>query len=258
MAFEANYSYTGGRLEEPNTTYNANLSYNPATGANFPFTNVAQRPFPTWGVVNFELLEGWSNYHGTDFTLTKRFSDRWQFSGNYTLSEVKNDEPSLPISGHTVVDFAVAPDLGGEYGPAVTDQRHRAVFNGIWEVGGGFQLSGLYFFGSGQRQEESCGGDRRDTQGPAPPARLCANGTIVPRNEFVQDPIHRMDVRLQQRIPLGRVSVDGILEIFNAFDRANYQSYVLDRSSPIAGTPVYSSNLSYAPRTMQLGFRVQF
>ena len=55
-----------------------------------------------------------------------------------------------------------------------------------------------------------------------------------------------------------RQSVDGILEIFNAFNRANYQSYVLDQSSPIYGTPVFSANISYAPRTMQLGFRVQF
>ena len=39
------------------------------------------------------------------------------------------------------------------------DQRHRFVFNGIWEVGMGFQVSGLYFFGSGQRQETVCGGD---------------------------------------------------------------------------------------------------
>ena len=38
---------------------------------------------------------------------------------------------------------------GAEYGLAITDQRHRAVFNGIWQMGYGFQLSGLYFFGSG-------------------------------------------------------------------------------------------------------------
>ena len=160
--------------------------------------------------------------------------------------------------------------MGAEYGLAVTDQRHRAVFNGIWEVGGGFQLSGLYFFGSGQRQETGCGGDRRDQQGASPPGRLCApgfnvpggitvpGGVLVPRNNFVQDPIHRVDMRLQQRIPLGPVSVDGMLELFNVFNRANFQSYVLDMSSPRFGTPDASTNISYAPRTIQLGFRVQF
>ncbi len=58
--------------------------------------------------------------------------------------------------------FAVAPDLGGEYGLATSDQRHRAVFNGIWELPMGFQVSGLYFFGSGARFAPTSGGDRRN------------------------------------------------------------------------------------------------
>ena len=250
---------------------NANLRYDQVTGGNLPFSNVNNRVDPNYGAIGYYAYTGRSDYNALQTTLTKRFSNRWQFSGNYTLSQVKNDEPSQPISGQTLVPFAVALDMGDEYGLAVTDQRHRAVFNGIWDVGRGFQLSGLYFFGSGQRQETGCGGDRRDQQGASPPARLCAPGTridggivvpqgvIVPRNTFVQDPIHRIDMRAQQRIPLGgRVHVEGMLELFNLFDRANYQSYVLDMSSPIFGTPQASTNISYAPRTIQLGFRVTF
>ena len=56
MAFEANFVYTEGRLEE--TVHNANLSFNPATGANYPFTDISRRPFPEWGVVLLEFLEG--------------------------------------------------------------------------------------------------------------------------------------------------------------------------------------------------------
>ena len=38
--------------------------------------------------------------------------------------------------------------------------------------------------------------------------------------------------RLQQRIPIaGRVSIDGIFEVFNLFDRANFGSYTLDETS---------------------------
>ena len=55
MSFEANYVYSGGRLEEPYNTMNVNLTYNPATGANYPFTDVTHRAFPQWGLVNFEL-----------------------------------------------------------------------------------------------------------------------------------------------------------------------------------------------------------
>ena len=250
---------------------NVNLRYDPVTGVNLPFSNVNNRLMPEWGAIGYYAYTGRSDFQALQTTITKRFSDRWQFSGNYTLSEVKNDEPSQPISGQELVPFAVALDMGGEYGPAITDQRHRAVFNGIWEVAYGFQLSGLYFFGSGQRQEVSCGADRRDQQGASPPARLCApgvavnggvavaGGILVPRNNFVQDAMHRVDVRAQQRIPLGGgVTIDGIFELFNVFNRANYQSYVLDMSSPRFGAPNQSTNIAYAPRTAQLGFRLAF
>jgi len=49
------------------------------------------------------------------------------------------------------ITFTLLPDVQGEYTYAATDQRHRGVLNGIWDVGRGFQLSGLYFYGSGMR-----------------------------------------------------------------------------------------------------------
>ena len=122
-SLEVNYSYTGGRREEPTTTVNANLTYDRATGANIPFTNIAARPFPTWGTVNFELLDGWSNYHGLDFTFTKRFSNRWQGNATYTRAYFKDANPMRDqwylgadgIVARRTLDFPLAKDLGGEY-----------------------------------------------------------------------------------------------------------------------------------------------
>ena len=88
MAFEANYVHTAGRLEE--TVHNANLSFNPATGANYPFTDISRRPFPEWGVVLLEFLEGRSEYNAADFTLTKRFSNRWQAMATYTFGKFED------------------------------------------------------------------------------------------------------------------------------------------------------------------------
>jgi hypothetical protein len=84
-------------------------------------------------------------------------------------------------------------------------------------------------------------------------------GTIIPREGFVGQPIHRVEMRLQQRVPIGRGrSIDGFLEVFNLFNRANYGSYDTVETSPTFGHPLASANLSYAPRTLQLGFRVTF
>ena len=257
MAVEADYVYTRGR-DEKVLQDNANITFNPATGVPYPFSNRATRAFPLWGVVGEQMFTGWSNYQGLQSVFTKRFSHRWQGSLTYTLSGLRDGDP-LPLSGITQVAFPVAPDMGGEYGLAVTDQRHRAVFNGIWQVGGGFQLSGVYFYGSGERYATSYGGDQRGL-GATGTARLRPNGTIVPRNNFVGKAVHRVDMRLQQSLKLGstRRSADVMLEVFNLFDRANYGSYTLQESSPRYGLPNASSNLAYAPRTLQLGFRLTF
>jgi hypothetical protein len=261
MAIEVDYITNRSRHEKI-LHDQVNLGYNPATGVNYPYAatgpNRALLPYPEFGLVGYYAFNGRSDYHGLQTVWTKRFRNRWQASANYTLSTISNDDPAQPMAGLTLVPFAVAPDLGGEYGLAITDQRHRMVFNGIWQVIGGFQVSGIYFFGSGERQDTICGGDRRGF-GRGGTQRLCADGSVLERNSFVRDTIHRIDIRLQQRIPLGReVQIDSIFEVFNLFDRANYGSYVTDRSSPRYGLPNASTNLAFAPRALQLGFRVTY
>ncbi|MBI3047706.1 MAG: TonB-dependent receptor [Acidobacteria bacterium] len=278
VSFEANYVYTGGRGEEQ--AVNANLSYNPATGANYPFSDVSRRPFPQWGQVYLEFLEGWSNYHGVDLTLTKRFSRRWQATGSYTLAYFRDAKPLRPewylgengVVARRPIGFPLAPDLGGDYsfaGRLVTpgfgqagDQRHRAVVNGIWDVGAGFQMSGIYFFGSGERFWVDTGVDRRDEGGTGANTgelRLLADGSILPRNSLVGEPIHKVDLRLQQRLPLaGRVAVDGIVEVFNLFNHEHYGAYVTNASNTNFGQPAFSPFVQYFPRMLQFGVRATF
>lgn len=271
IAIEADYVYRGGRREEG--SFNMNLSYNPATGANYPFSDLSRRPFPDWGAVYGEFLEGWSNYHGLEATFTKRFSQRWQASATYSLSGLW-DAHALPyqyglvngVVSRQPIGFPLAPDMGGEYTLAAPDQRHRAVFNGIWDVGYGFQFSGIYFYGSGERNGTSYGGDLRnigESNGGAlgiPRApRLRPDGTIAPRNALVGEPIHRVDLRVQRRFPLGgRAAVDGIVEVFNLFNHSNYGSYVTQESNPNYGQPSFNRNIAYQPRMLQLGFRFTF
>ena len=256
MAVEVDYVNTKSR-DEKSIQDNVNLTFNSATGNPYPFSDVAHRAFPLYGVVGMFPMTGMSDYHGLQTNFTKRMSHHWQGSLTYTLSGLWDRDPP-PISGFTEVPFAVAPDIGGERSFAGTDQRHRLVFNGIWQVGYGLQVSGIYFYGSGQRFQAICGCDARGLQiGSVDRMRL--DGTIIPREAFVGQPIHRVEMRLQERVPLGgRRSVDGFVEVFNLFDRANYGAYDLVENSSTYGKPAPSPNLSYAPRTVQLGFRVAF
>ncbi len=161
--------------------------------------------------------------------------------------------------------------MGGEYTLAGStsgggfqqggDQRQRAVLNGIWDIGRGVQLSGVYFFGSGERFRTTFGSDIRDEAGGSPVTlqRYRRDGTIVPREGLVGQPIHRVDMRLQKRIPLGeRRQVFGIFEVFNLFNHANYGSYTTNENNANYGKPSFNDNLAYQPRMLQLGFRTTF
>jgi hypothetical protein len=52
--------------------------------------------------------------------------------------------------------------------------------------------------------------------------------------------------------------VDGILEVYNLFNHANYGSYTLAESNASYGKPIQNIGLAYQPRMVQLGFRFVF
>jgi Carboxypeptidase regulatory-like domain/TonB dependent receptor len=254
MSVQVDYVHTKG-THEKDVLDNANLAWNPATGANYPFTNANRGllPWPSAGVISMIDYITDSNLRSLQTAFTKRMSNRWQAAVTYTLSWFY-DEESQPMTGRVIVPFTVRNDLGGvdSYTLAGTDQRHRAVFNGIWDVGKGFQVSGLHYFGAGNRATNFYGGDVALT-GASFSQRLRPDGTVVPRNTFIQPTQNRTDVRVQQRIRLpGRVSIDGIAEVFNVF---NMENFTLDtqESSATYGKPSSGQN-----RTAQVGFRVTF
>jgi hypothetical protein len=263
MSVDADYVYTGTRHQT--APENNNLSYNPVTGVNYPWTDASKRPFPNFGIVDQQNTEARSNYHGLQTAFTKRFTQGWQASASYLLSGYWDEIPgpfTLDATGRAIpVPFKVAPDMGGEYTLGANDQRHRVSFNGIWQLKYGFQLSTIYLFGSGLRYATFYGGDLR-LQGTQPDlaavptgqGRLRPDGTIVPRNSFVGDPVHKVDLRVQRTFQLaGRVHVDGIFEAFNVFNHKNYGSYTTQENTGRYGRP----NTSF-PRVLQLGFRFAF
>ena len=261
-ALQVDYVQTNSRNEK-SIQDNVNLTFNPATGVPYPYSDVAHRAYPQFGVVGSIPHLGQSDYYGVQSSLTKRMANHWQANVTYTLGWLY-DKDAPPLSGLRIYPGAVPEDIGNQRSLAASDQRHRAVFNGIWEVAHGFQVSGIYFYGSGQRDQILCGCDARalqigsidrlrqdDPQGP--------NGSIIPRNSFVGQPIHRVELRLLQRVPLhGKANLAGSLEVFNLFNRKNYQNYDLTETSGTFLQPQPSANLSYAPRTVQLGFRLTF
>jgi hypothetical protein len=260
---QADYVYQGGRRDV--TTRNANLSYDPVTGAPNRYAISSTRPYPAWGIVQEQFTDGWSNQHSLEMALSKRFSNNWQASVTYTLAFLRNADgaPTGPcltggVIGSCPPGFRVTPDFGGDYTYGVGDQRHRAVFNGIWMMPYRFELSGLYFYGSGERFATTYGQDLR-LLGDRADGRLRPDGTLVARNALVGKPLHRLDIRVLRKFPLyGKVKIDGMVEVFNVLNHANYGAYVTQERLVNYGAPAQNTNVAYQPRMLQLGFRLVF
>ncbi len=251
MAVEVDYIYSQGRFEK-DVVDNINLLFDPATGANLDFRNRANRPYPNWGVISMNTHTAKSGYHGLMMGFTRRFANRWQASATYTLAGLWAAE-SPPFSGLFLVPFPTVPDLGGEWGLSQDDQRHRAVVNGIWQVGRGFQVSGMHYLGAGIRASGNYGGDQRNT-GSSFSGRLRPDGSIVPLNAIIMPAQNRTDLRLQQRISLpGRMAIDAIAEVFNLFNRPNW-----DIGTQESTRSQYLQHTNAQYRSAQIGFRFTF
>jgi hypothetical protein len=85
--------------------------------------------------------------------------------------------------------------------------------------------------------------------------RLLANGTLIPFNNFDIPSIHKVDLRLQKRLTLGRARIDGIVELFNAFNHANFG---LPNANSGDGVNFGRVSSARAPRLIQFCVKLLF
>ena len=281
-SFEADWVYTGDR--EQLNTRNINVAYSPQTGAPYPLVgttaaaNYINRPYPGWGTIQMNRSDGRQDYKALQTAFTKRMANHWQASATYTLSRTKvfdqlplNPGCQYPVTtvagaGQARCDVAVTlpADVSENAWYAGKEQHNRVTFNGIWEGPYGLQLSGLYIFGDNGWETAQSGIDVRNqgaTGQTSAQGRLRQNGTIISRNGLDLPSIHRVDMRLQKRISITqKFRVDGILEVYNLFNRANYDPtlFTLNEQNAKYGQPNASTTLAYSPRMLQFGFRTQF
>ena len=81
-----------------------------------------------------------------------------------------------------------------------------------------------------------------------------------PRNNFVGDPIHRVDLRLQRRFRWAAARRSTASSRSSTCSTmTNYGWYITNgESTRTTGSPAQNANVAYAPRMLQLGFRFSF
>ena len=272
MGVTADYSYNGQRKDRVQN-YNINLSFNPGDRAELPVHRHQPAAVSGVGPVPMDIFEGWGNYHGMRDVVHEAAEQPLAGLGHLQpLVVPRRRSPTLERRDEPGPVPAAGP-LGESYGLAITDQRHRAVFNGIWQMGYGFQLSGLYFFGSGQRFGTRYGGDALNTGGignandpalgnpsisaRARPASAGWRRDAAKRHRRRSDSPRRCAapeaVRAARALEHRR-AVRGLQPVQPRQLRVLHWA----ESSPQYGQPSFNPNVAYQPRMLQMGFRFAF
>jgi hypothetical protein len=162
---------------------------------------------PFLGEVMVANSLGGSRYRGLTLGLRKRFSNGYQFEGNYVLAKDEDDDSNErdPFTDRSFNFF----DLSKDWGPSDRDIRHKFNIYGYFTLPAGLQ-----------------GNARLQGRGAQPitPSPRVLNGTDRGRNSERKDnAFFSFDWRLARpfRLNGGRVQIVPIVEMFNTFNNEN-------------------------------------
>jgi hypothetical protein len=236
IALAINVLYVRGFNQVGTIDYNPVV---PALGPNRRPLDIGEVPGSSASVLQYTSY-GRTWYQGISAALRKRFSNQMELLASYTLSKAEDDTTDFQTAflpenngrGRDQNDPTGLPrgfDRDSERGPSLQDQRHRFVFSGLFVLPGDVHLSSIVTLASGRPYSILAGTDLNgDGDGGAfPPDRPRTSpgdpSTSIGRNAGVLPMQATVDVRIAKRLPLGgRVKLEGILEVFNLFNRANY------------------------------------
>jgi len=204
-----------------------------------------------------------STYQGASLTLNRRLSNELEFSASYTFSKTFdnasdfNEQPENPFA------------LFSERALSRQDQRHRLVFNALWElpigdeeagkppkddlftkIFGHIEVAPIFTLESGRPVNPLTGIDSNGNDAYPLSSRPLSFG----RNSFKSPMLANMDFRVLKYFPFGETAkLDVVAEAFNLFDRAN-----VAQVNPVFGLGPTALHGLLQPLTALGARRIQF
>jgi hypothetical protein len=218
------------------------------------------------GVLDLES-NGDSYYNALTLELSRGLGSRLKLLTNYTFGKALDDFSDYRLENAI---FQNPLDLRHERGFSIQDIRHRFSLSAVWSLDytknqflKDFVLSSIVRLEGGQPYYYGLGFDK-DLSGDLIAGDRPNN---VARNIGILDGFYTVDLRLLRKIKIReKVSIEGIFEGFNLFNRVNYSRATLaatladgikqDNGRFKLPKQVYSS--AFSPRQLQLGFKVIF
>ena len=255
IAFDVDYVHSQGRDRGKRSDINE---------MNVPNVQESRLFFPeAQGRIRVADPVGEDTYDGLQLSLRKRFSNRSQFTVNYTLAD---------LHGNAEQGFAdeaeCRPCIGSErdIGPYTNDTRHNFIVGGIYQFPGDWQVSGLLQAETGRpliafSQNDLNGNGRRGdpagnsgldyTEGP--------NGEPAGRGNFRGAATTTVDIRVVKFIRFsGAKELQLMAEFFNITNRVN-RGRNFERTFESASFGEWDqSGLETNQFQMQIGVRFNF
>ena len=196
-------------------------------------------PRPITGFDRIFLFESSASsiYHGLAVDVRRRFAANFQFLASYTFSKVIDDKPDSTADNPPATDALLVQDPSnpaGDRALGTTDQRHRFVFSGVWDLHYAhhlpragqislrdWQVGGILTAQSGQPYSGLVNFDLNN-DGNVASDRTPGLG----RNAFSLPNTVSLDTRLTRRFPLKneRARLEFSWEAFNVLNRGNVTS----------------------------------
>ena len=256
---------------------------NQALPSNQRLPNLALFPYKGFSNINTYMSDSTSNYHALQAQLSKR-TGRFFYTLGYTFSKALGDASG---QGDNPENYT---DRHYNYGPLSFDRRHAVVATYVWSLPqlrnwnlmartafGAWQLSGILRLQSGQYYtvtgNTSIGGRRADYVGGdvlAPSGERTINNWInkaafasAPNNRFgntgpgnLEGPgLQSYDLSVAKNFRIREsYNLRFQTDFFNAFNVANFNGLIVDRSNNAFGTLPNA----YPPRNLQFQLKFTF
>ncbi len=221
----------------------------------------ASYPQPPYSVIQTDVHDGYLHYNALDVNLSHAFAHNFSMLASYTWSHTLDN-----VDPDTTSQNPNDPNITGhqEYGPAIYDQRNRAVLSGVWLAPFRVNAGGITTLAGGLPFNYVTGTTNSGDTG-ATTDRPVINGAVIGRNAGRGWPIYSVDPFLSRSFPLAHeaIVIDLRAEAFNALNHRNFVGYngtYGNGSTPAPGfgAPLPGITSQLPARQMQFSTKVSF
>lgn len=224
------------------------------------------RPNPAIDQIFVRESIGESEYTAITLKVNKRFSGRYMVQAHYTWSEDKDTDSNERSATNVTVTNPNDPRF--DFGPSDRDVENRIVISGLVVLPFEIKLSGIFEYRSGtpysavdQYLERSYCPSGIGNE--CPDIYAVVNGQLTGRNQFRNDSVTNLDLRLSKFFKVGKYEIDLYGEVFNLFDE---NTFTVDFGQQQANFSATTTNAEFGipddlitdPREYQIGVRISF